>query len=596
MFAGFFVYIWFTNGLRMPILKFKKGRGPKQPPKGIKESVEEIYEKVKSRFSRSNDNVVFETTTQHLNEDDIIKELDKLSYDPIELSYKLLKFGKVLTGIPLYEYQEEFAFRIFYAVVSFENETLTGLWSRQAGKSETVAFVICTLIVIMPTLSKVYKEFEQYKRGFRIGLYAPQQLQVDTTYDRTIERLGSENAQMVMSDPDFDITLNKGKKISLTNGSHVTGQVASKSSKIESKTWDLVIIEETQDMDDFVMQKSIEPMLTATAGNLVKVGTTGTQKNSFYEDIQHNRKRSIKIKDERLRYHFEYDYKKVIEYKRKQYLVDGNRFHMNYEKDVMKKREKWGGEDSDAFKLGFALVWAMETGMFMTDADFDRITDKRLGRAEYIQEDWYICAGLDIAKDSDSTVLTIGRSYYNDDGLTEPPIKQIFCWIELHKESYELQHQILLQALIDWNVQVLYGDYTGVGRPVLDRLMASCGDHVTIVPYTFTTPSKSEMYFALSADIVAGRLRVPANRVVRKEAEYCNFETQMKGLRKSYNGGYMVCNHGTGIGDHDDYPDSCALFVMAANHEIPQDVEVSQTNPFYNNNRGLIPSHRNCHW
>ena len=68
-------------------------------------------------------------------------------------------------------------------------------------------------------------------------------------------------------------------RLELSNGSFLAGQVASKQSKIESKTYDLVIVEEAQDVDDLIVSKSIEPMLSSTAGTLIKVGTTGMTKN-----------------------------------------------------------------------------------------------------------------------------------------------------------------------------------------------------------------------------------------------------------------------------------------------------------------------------
>ena len=553
----------------------------------------------KSTKKKKDNGVVFDTEQSKISATDIKKTFEHLSYDPHDLTEKIMMFGKALTGIPLYGYQEQFCYRVIFAVITFENEVLTALWSRQSGKSESMAFVIDTLMVILPAISSYYKEFKQFERGFKIGLYAPQQLQVDTTYERAMDRLSSENAELILEDPGIDTGLTSAKYLGLTNGSSTTGQVASKSSKIESKTYHLIILEESQDMDDFVVQKSIEPMTSATGGTILKVGTTGTVKNHFWSEIQDNRKKNRLQKDPRLFYHFEFDYLKVIEYKRKQYEVDGNAFHLHYEKDVLKKRSKWGS-DSDAFKLGYGLIWPLESGMFITDAAFDKICNKKLGIPNEIQDDWLVAAGLDFGKDNDSTVLTLCRVFYpEEEYTTEPPTKQIIGWLEISLDSYDSQHYDILDALIAYNVQILYCDYTGVGKGPTDRLMAACGDSVMIVPYTFSKPSKSDMYLALDTDIRAGRLVVPANKVVREKKEFINFETQLKGLQKWFDGGYMVCSHGSGMGEHDDYPDSLALMTMAGNHELPQDIEIEEENVFFNDMHkvsGTGITHRNAHW
>lgn len=536
----------------------------------------------KIKKNRRRDGVTFDTEQTKVTEEDIKKSFENLSYDPHDLTEKIMSFGKVLTGIPLYGYQEQFAYRIIFAVITFENEVLTALWSRQAGKSETMAFVIDTLMVILPAISSLFPEFKQFENGFKIGLYAPQQLQVDTTYERAMDRLSSENAEIILEDPGISTGLISSKHLSLTNGSSTVGQVASKSSKIESKTYHLIILEESQDMDDYVVQKSIEPMTSATAGTVVKVGTTGTVKNHFWSEISENKKRNRLVKDPRLFYHFEFDYLKVIDYKRKQFESDKNPFHLHYEKDVLKKRQKWG-VDSDAFKLGYALIWPLESGMFITDSDFDKMCNKRLGIPPKIEKDWTIVAGLDFGKDNDNTVLTILRVFYpEEEYTTEPPTKQILGWVQLETGmSYDVQHYSIVDALIQYRVEILYTDYTGVGKPPTDRLMATCGDEIMIVPYPFSTPSKSEMWFALHSDIRSGRVIVPAAKHIRQTDEFQNFETQMKGLQKWYNGGYMVCAHGTGMGEHDDYCDSLGLAVLAANHELPESVEEESENVFF---------------
>lgn len=539
------------------------------------------------------DGFVFETTGGSVTDIDTSDMAGRsVSFDAHFITGKIMDFGKVLTGIPLYSYQEEIAYRIIYSVITFEGSVLTVLLSRQSGKSETMAFVIDTLTVLLPALAKIIPDLEQFSNGFRVGLFAPQSDQVVTTYSRAMTRLTSANAEMVLSDPDLLVSLESEVRLNLSNGSFLAGQVASKQSKIESKTYDLIIIEEAQDTDDFLVTKSIEPMLTATGGTLVKVGTTGVTKNHFWYEIQANRNHDRKIPDKRLRNHFEYAYKEIISARRHQFEIDHKKFHLNYEADILRKKERWG-EDSQAFKLAYALVWDLESGMLISDKEFNTLLNRKLSFQEPSTGD-YVVAGLDIGKAPAETVLTIAKVWYTDDPF-EKPYKQILAWVCLGGLDYEAQHHEILNYIVEYNISTIFADYTGVGKPVVDRLVYACGEYVNIEPYTFTAQSKSDMWYNFTSDIQTRRLIVPANRVVRSTSEFQKFEEQMKNCQKYFNGAYMVCEKSEGY--FDDMVDSCALMCLAANaqREAESELEVDDNPLFSNLTSNAFAMHRNSY-
>lgn len=537
---------------------------------------------------------VFRTSSKSFSEEEAKKFSEKIfreGFDPHYITTKIIEFGKILTGIPIYSYQYDPIYRIIYSVITIEGAVLTMLFSRQSGKTEAVAFVIDTLAVILPALTSIFPELEQYKDGIKIGLFAPQSDQVSTTYGRCMTRLGTENAQLVMQDPGIDIYLQSEVNLRLSNGSHAFGQVASKQSKVESKTYDLIFCEEAQDLDSYMVQKSIEPMTSATSGTIVKVGTTGTTKNHFWFDIQDNIRNNRKVKDARLMYHFENDYKKVIQAKREQHEKDGKLFHLNYEKDVLRKRERWG-EESDAFRLGYGLKWALDSGMFFTDKDWKLMINQKMGFPSKIESSWMTVAGLDIAKESARTILTIGQVIEREEG--DAPIKKIIGWVDLKGHDYEEQHYAIMNALVDYNVRVLYADYTGVGKPVVDRLMYACGEHVHIVPYTFTRPSKSDMWTNLMNDTKQRRIIVPANKAVAATEEFQEFESQMKALQKWYEGSYLVAEKAEG--EFDDYCDSLALMALAGNDVRPPEIQDDDYNPLLDGLGGRISEIKRNSW
>lgn len=500
-----------------------------------------------------------------------------VSFDAHEITGKIIEFGKVLTGLSLYDYQYEVAYSVIYSVITFSGDVKTVLLSRQSGKSEAMAFIIDTLTVLLPALAKIIPDLEQFSTGFRVGLFAPQSDQVATTYSRAMTRLDSANAEMIMSDPDIDIYSESEARLELSNGSFLMGQTASKQSKIESKTYDLVIIEEAQDVDDFIASKSIEPMVSATSGTILKVGTTGTTKNHFWTEIQYNRNHDRKLKDQRIRKHLEFSYKPIIRDRRKQFEIDGRRFHLNYEADILRKRDRWG-ETSQEFKLAYALVWDLESGMLITDKEYNNLLNRKKGFGVPADRD-YVVAGLDIGKSPASTILTIVRVLEKDD-IFDKPTKEILNWIDLGGLDYEIQHHAILDAIVEFNISTIFADYTGVGKPVIDRLIYACGEWVNIEPYPFTTQSKSDMWYNLTSDIAAKRIIVPANKTVRGTPQYQNFEEQMKNCQKYFNGSYMVCEKSDGF--YDDYVDSLGLACLAANDEQGEELEVEVLdNPLY---------------
>ena len=192
------------------------------------------------------------------------------------------------------------------------------------------------------------------------------------------------------------------------------------------------------------------------------------------------------------------------------------------------------------------------------------------------------------------TVVTIGRRIVGEDSF-EKPVKQVLAWFALGGMDYEAQHHAIMDIIVEYNVQTVYADYTGVGKAVVDRLMYACGEYVNIVPYTFTAQSKSDMWFGFTADISARRLVIPANKQVRGTTEFMKFEEQIKNCQKYFNGPYMVCEKSEGY--FDDFVDSCALMCLAADEEqkVEEEMEVMD-NPLYASVVSEVSSMRRNSW
>lgn len=178
--------------------------------------------------------------------DTFIKNVQWGDYDVAFLVETLLKLSSVITGIDLFPYQQALQKRVFWSILLNDGATITGLISRQGGKSQTIACTITTLCVVMPSLATLFPEqLGVYKNGFWVGIYAPVAEQAETLYAKVRATAKSTHAQEIYKDPGIDTKLElHGCK--WTNGSYVHRQTASPKAHTESKTWHLCLTGDTE--------------------------------------------------------------------------------------------------------------------------------------------------------------------------------------------------------------------------------------------------------------------------------------------------------------------------------------------------------------
>lgn len=439
-----------------------------------------------------------------------------------------------------------------------------------------MATVLAGLMVILPILAKLMpenEELQQYKDGVWVGIFAPSKEQAHTAFSRLKQRLTSKHAKMVLSDPEIavDFESERGNPIILSNGSFCRMQTAAKQSQIESKTYHIIWVDETQDVDDMKLHKSIHPMGASTNATLIKIGTPNTKKSSFYDSIRRN----IRQQQEHgaRQNHFQADYKEVQKY------------NPRYKKYIEKEIERLG-YDSDEFRMAYRLHFILERGMFVTEDVLKECYNPKLQLKESSGKP---CAvGLDVAKSEDSTVVTVleldwDNAYTNEQTGQVIPHKRLIAWLELRGEDHEIQFYEILDFLKNYNVQTMYIDSTGKGDAVADRFIYALPD-VTVIPYEFSRPSKSVMWKALHRELLGKRIEIPYHSRTRRLRTFKRFESQMLDLEKDYVGQYMVCQHPKVKGARDDFCDSLALANLAAESEFMPEIE-EQENPFYSNPR-----------
>lgn len=285
-----------------------------------------------------------------------------------DLVNRIFNFCEVYSGKVMYKYQEQMSKRYILSVLENDGEEITGLFSRQSGKTETIAITTGGLMIILPRLANMPMflndpRFEMFKDGFWVGIFAPSMRQSQITYNRMRTRMNSKEAQAVLNDPDFNLqfSTSNGTTVSLTNGSYCMAISASDNSNIEGETFKVIICEECQDISNYKIRKSIHPMGAAYNATLIKIGTPTTFKGDFYETIKRNKERE---KDGGKKNHFEYNYRVVMKYNPK------------YAKYVEREKERLG-ETSDEFRMSYCVT--PDTRILTSDLRWVRAEDIKKG-------------------------------------------------------------------------------------------------------------------------------------------------------------------------------------------------------------------------
>jgi len=495
-----------------------------------------------------------------------VRKADAGRVPTTELVNRIFNFCELYSGRTMFPYQEQFSKRVIRSVLMNDGAEITALFARQSGKSETIAITVGGMMIILPVLANMPMfaddpRLTMFKDGLWVGIFAPSQRQAQITYGRLKARLQCKTAIEVLSDPEFrlEFSTSNGQTVALTNGSFATAISASDGSNIEGESFKLIICEECQDISNFKIRKSIHPMGAAYNASIIKIGTATTYKGDFYDAIQRN-KREIEMRASHIRNHFEYDY------------TVASKYNPKYAKYVEGEKKRLG-ENSDEFRMSYKLEWIIERGMFVDIVKFEEANgETSLERVMSDRQATHI-AGIDIGGKNDSTVVTMCEVDWNMPVIMETRIDDetgeevtymayntyIKDWLCISNEpDYEEQYPLIVDYLsMFWVVRVVC-DATREAS-ISHRLRANL--KCEVIPYIFTTKSKSELYKHLEKEIAAGRARVCAGDKTRATKEYNDFLQQLGDLQKGYSGTNLVVCHPEERGAHDDYPDSWALAV-----------------------------------
>jgi hypothetical protein len=497
-------------------------------------------------------------------------QLDELSKEFVSaLIDKIMEFMKLLVGHELHAYQEPLARRVIESVIINDGEEVTALASRQSGKSETIANTVATLMVILPRLAKMYPDLlGKFGDGIWVGMFAPIQSQVETLYGRTVSRLTSERALEVLGDPEIDDMATKTpgvvRNIKLKNsGSTLMMMTANPRAKIESKSFHLIIIDECQEADDFVVSKSIAPMGAYYNATIVKTGTPTTFKNNFYRAIQLNKRRQTERG--KRQNHFQWDWRDVA------------KFNPNYEKFIRKEMLRIG-EDSDEFQLSYNCKWLLERGMFVTSSIMEELGDT----SQEIVKSWHrspVVVGVDPARKIDSTVVTVVWVDWDRPDEFGYYDHRVLNWLEIQGDDWEEQYFQIVNFLGNYDVLAIGVDSNGVGDAVAGRLKVLM-PRAEVIAITSSPTEQSKRWKHLQALIQRQMVSWPAHAKTRRLRIWKKFFQQMTDAEVQYKGPNFLVAAPDEAHAHDDFVDSLAIACSLTQDMVMPTVEVSSS-PFF---------------
>jgi len=327
----------------------------------------------------------------------------------------------------------------------------------------------------------------------------------------------------------------------------------------------LLEIDESQDVSKEKYTKEFKPMGATTNVTTVHYGTTWDDTTLLEEVKQSNRELE---KRDGIRRHFQFDWQEVA------------RYNSDYLAYVEAERERLG-ENHPLFLTQYCLRPIRGGGGFLSAQQRAQLNGDHPRKHTPESGKVYV-AGIDLAGEAeegedailrsikprqDSTVVTIGELDFDhvNDINKQPSVRIVeHYWWTGHKHP-ELYPQLVDILKNVWRCRRVVVDATGVGQPVASFLKKALGSRV--VPFPFTTSSKSRLGFDLLAAVNSGRLKMYAGD---GSPEYQEFWQEMELAKSHYRPNQTINFYVDPARGHDDFLMSLALLAEAANGYSPR--------------------------
>ena len=427
-----------------------------------------------------------------------------------------------------YTYQMPLISEIVERVLTDAGGTITALFPRQSGKSDALAMAAFYLL----TLSAAGGT----RQPVMLGVFAPKEDQALLLVRKMRNRI--KRIERDLEQHGIHMLKDLESWLEFTNGTLLKAISGSKTSKIEGESFNLMVIDEAQAIDDEVYQNRISPMGAHFDAVRVFIGTPGYVPNFFYRTLQSTAPDVV---------HYSTDIKTA------------GHENPRYKRYVERQRLELGAS-SFAYRRQYLLEWLFNIGQPITPHDISALQQRGL-ESTLLYAEQPVFVGMDLAKYDDSTVGIAMAEV--DERL------QIISIIEMHGIGYEAQLQEILQWLSRYPfVQRVVVDATGAGDPVLEWFKAARPD-LPLEPFKFSAPSKDALYkeyFRAVEDRMFGVPQsapdaAPTMHSISEQEALKRFIDQHITLQREVKNGLLSVHHPAG--GHDDHPDAAALALWA---------------------------------
>jgi hypothetical protein len=321
-----------------------------------------------------------------------------------------------------------------------------------------------------------------------------------------------------------------------------------------------VLVGNCQGAENAVVDNSIMPMATETAGTTVFTGTPGYTKNVFYREIMANKRRATKRGRNRIN-HFEVDWKLV------------GRYSKRYLKRVQKEMLRLG-EDSDEFRRQYCNQWLLEKGMYTTSQRLDELGDRSMQSVVHAYHRTPVVVGIDLARKQDRTIVTVVFVDWDHPDQFGMYNHRILNWLDLEGMEWEEQYFTIVEFLRNYRIWKVGIDTNGLGDVVVGRLRRLMPD-VDFVDLGSSLTEQSVRWKHLRNLLQRGRVSWPAGAKVRKLKCFRRFYQEMEDLEIEFRGPNVIGKAPNENDAHDDYPDSLSMATILTTLEADEEMEVT---------------------
>jgi hypothetical protein len=445
---------------------------------------------------------------------DLLLRICQVSLTPYQLSYRKLLIQSALSRHPI-----EIAIQ----------------WSRQTGKTETHVHTAIALAIY---------HIRWLNHAYPIAIITParEEQSVRVTRDR-LKAYAERLKPWLVPTLGIDFALDRGRRTNdyiFTSSTGFEAPVhcvsASPRAFQKGQTYPLMFLEQVEDMDQYTMETNILPFGAGSdIGSVVILAGSASPKvvnEHYYQAVQI-------LKDQ-----------KGV---RPPWFVDGQlgaQYRPGYGEYLALMRAKLGIENP-SFLTQFDNVWVQPI-----NKPFERERLQALQwKAGSVQPHAQVlrAAGIDVAKDVDSTVLTGGFRL----GLDE----YIDRWLELQGLDYEKQADDASDFIERGHYSFAKIDKNGPGNAFADMLQKRFKDRgirCGIIREPLTTETNNRIYLQYERELIHGRLHFPAESTIMQ----ARFTEQHIDVQRVYGSKNMMKLEAP-AGKHDDYVCSAALMVDA---------------------------------